>query len=225
MIECSGVREVLHEYLDGRLNGVEMRQVATHLEECAQCGIEARQLGEVQTLLAELGPAKVPAELLPRIQMAVAVERQKRAEGWMGRGVKLWRQTIGDFALQLAGGFASAVLLIGSVAVMIGLFVQPMQVHADDEPLGMREAPKFMYVSGAVTASQLDAISDVSVEVAVDQKGRVYDYRIVSGPDNAKTRRAIENLLLFTTFKPAKYYGEPVAGLVIMNFNGIDVKG
>lgn len=224
-MHCSEVREQLHEYLDSRLNGVEMQELTAHLDECAACGIEARQLVDMQKLLADLGPAKVPLELVPRIQMAMAVERQKRAEGWLGRSRKLWRQTIGDFALQLAGGFASAVLLVGSMAVMVGLFVQPMQVHANDEPLGMRTAPKFMYVSGAVTASQLDAISDVSVEVAVDQYGRVYDYRILSGPDNADTRRAIDNLLLFTTFQPAKYYGEPVEGLAIMNFNGISVKG
>ena len=55
MMHCSGIREVLHEYLDGRLNGVEMQQVASHLEDCASCGIEARQLVEMQMMLAELG--------------------------------------------------------------------------------------------------------------------------------------------------------------------------
>ncbi len=222
---CGEVQNLLHEYLDGRLNGARMRQVADHLELCATCGTEARQLTEMQHQLSLLGNAQVPPELLPRIQMAIAVERQKRAEGWLGRGRKLWHRTFGDFALQLAGGFASAVLLIGSVALMVGFFVQPMQVRADDEPIGMRTTPKFMYVSGAITAEQLDEISDVSVEVAVDKHGRVYDYRILSGKDNSETRRVIDNLLLFTTFEPARYYDQPVSGLAIMNFNGIDVKG
>lgn len=222
---CSQIRKQLHEHLDGRFNGVEMQHVAAHLEICQACALEARQLVQMQQLLAGLGHVQVSPELLPQIQRAVAVERQKRVEGWLGRGRKLWRRTIGDFALQLAGGFASAVLLIGSVAIMVGFFVQPVQVRADDEPLGMRTSPKFMYVSGAITAEQLDEISDISVEVAVDKHGRVYDYRILSGKDNSETRRVIDNLLLFTTFEPAKYYDQPVSGLAIMNFNGIDVKG
>jgi hypothetical protein len=225
MSACSGMLKVLNEYLDGRLTGVEMQRVTAHLKACTGCSLEMRQLSGTQALLTALGSEKVPADLLPRIQVAVATERARRKEGSLVRWERALQQMIGDFALQLAGGFASAVVLIGSVALMVGMFVQPVQVRADDEPLGMKTEPRFLYLSSAVTATQWNEMTDVSVEVAVDEGGRAYDYRIVSGPDDATTRRQIENLLLFSTFEPARYYGKPVQGLAIVTFNGIDVKG
>ncbi len=225
MSVCSGMLKVLNEYLDGRLTGKEMQRVAAHLKSCPGCSLEMRRLSGTQALLTALGPEKVPADLLPNIQKAVAKERMRRNESIFESWERAWQQMVGDFALQLAGGFASAVLLIGSVALMVGMFVQPVQVRADDEPLGMRTEPKFLYVSSAVTATQWNELKDVSLEVAVNEGGRAYDYRIVSGPDDATTRREIENLLLFSTFEPARYYGKPVQGLAIVTFNGINVKG
>jgi hypothetical protein len=215
----------LNEYLDGRLNGVEMQRVSAHLKACPGCSLEMRRLSGTQALLTALGPEKVPADLLPRIQTAVAQERARRNESIFESWERAWQQMIGDFALQLAGGFASAVLLIGSVALMVGMFVQPMQVRADDEPLGMKTEPRLLYVSSMATPNQLDQITDLSVEVAVNERGQAYDYRMVSGPDDATTRRQIENTLLYSTFEPARYYGKPVQGLAIVTFNGIDVKG
>jgi hypothetical protein len=220
MNACNDMQQVLNEYLDGRLNGVEMQRVTAHLKACPGCSAEMQRLSGTQALLTALGPAKVPADLLPRIQMAVARERVRRDEGVLVRWERAWRQTVGDFALQLAGGFASSLLLIGTVALMVGVFVQPVQVRADDQPVGMRTTPRFLYVSNAINASQINTLTEVSVEVAVDESGRAYDYRIVSGPDNPTTRHAIDNMLLFSTFEPARYYDQPVQGVAIVNFDG-----
>ena len=37
----------------------------------------------------------------------------------------VWRNTVGPFLLQAAAGFASAVLLLGTVTVLVGMFTQP----------------------------------------------------------------------------------------------------
>ncbi len=46
-------------------------------------------------------------------------------------------------------------------------------------------------------------------------QGRVYDYRIVSGPTDEATRSQIENLLLAGVFEPARFFGQPVRGLAV----------
>jgi hypothetical protein len=55
--------------------------------------------------------------------------------------------------------------------------------------------------------------------------GRVYDYRIVSGPTDGTTRSQIENLLLFGVFEPARRFGQPVRGLTVLSFSGVSVRG
>jgi len=35
----------------------------------------------------------------------------------------------------------------------------------------------------------------------------------------------IENLLLFSLFEPARFFGQPVRGLAVISFTGVSVKG
>ena len=75
-------------------------------------------------------------------------------------------------------------------------------------------------------ATQTGAISGpVVVEAYVNDKGEVYDYRILSGPTDAATRSQVENLLLFSHFEPARFFGQPVRGLAVLSFSGVSVRG
>jgi hypothetical protein len=53
----------------------------------------------------------------------------------------------------------------------------------------------------------------------------MYDYRIVSGPNDEATRSQIENLLLTSHFEPARFFGQPVRGLAVLSFSGVSVRG
>jgi hypothetical protein len=59
----------------------------------------------------------------------------------------------------------------------------------------------------------------------VDTQGRVYDYDIVSGPDDATTRAQLETLLLSSKFEPAQWFGQPVRGVALLSFAGVSVQG
>ena len=59
----------------------------------------------------------------------------------------------------------------------------------------------------------------------MNDEGEVYDFRIVSGPDDPATRSQVENLLLFSFFEPARFFGQPVRGMAYISFAGVSVKG
>jgi hypothetical protein len=65
----------------------------------------------------------------------------------------------------------------------------------------------------------------VVVEAYVNGAGQLYDYRIVSGPNDAATRAQIENMLLMSRFEPARFFGQPVRGLAVLSFSGVSVRG
>ena len=88
-------------------------------------------------------PFAEPDDLLLRIRVAVSHERARRARRPLQALNLAWRNTIGPFLLQATAGFASAVLLIGAVVVLIGIVAQPKPVQAGDEPLGQATAPRF----------------------------------------------------------------------------------
>lgn len=228
---CSTVRGKFGEYLDGRLTGREMQRMSAHLDSCKECAghFEAEQ--SMLRVLSSLGPvsgaAKEPVDLVLRIRVAISQERAERQRGRKEQWILAWRNTVGPFLLQLSAGFASAVLLLGSVGLVVGMFARPEHASAQDEPLGAATAPKLLYNSDAApdVVPIGTASGPVVVEAYVNGSGRVYDYRIVSGPSDPETRAQVENILLFSVFEPARFFGQPVRGLAVLSFSGVSVHG
>ena len=226
MTVCGAVQDRFTDYLDGRLNGAEMQHISAHLDACQACTRQWEELRGTQGMLAALGPAPEPPDLLLRIRVAISQERARAQRSFSDVWNLAWRNSIGPFLLQASAGFASAVLLLGTVAVLVTMFTQPQPVQASaDEPLGIASAPRLMYLSSGVGDSVDMSTTPVIVEVYISDAGQVYDYRIVSGPSDAATRAAVENLLLLSRFQPARYFGQPVRGLAVLSFSGISVRG
>lgn len=224
---CREVQAGFTEYLDGRLNGRGMQEIAAHLDECRECALEWNALCGTQKALAHLGPVAEPEDLLLRIRVAVSQVQARNRRNWAESWGLAWKNTVGPFLLQASAGFASAVLLLGTVVVLVTMFAQPETAQASkDEPLGMATAPRLLYLSSGAGADDIETGSQpVVVEAYVNDEGQVYDYRILSGPTDAATRSEVENLLLFSVFEPAKFFGQPVRGLAVLSFSGVSVRG
>jgi hypothetical protein len=185
-------------------------------------------LRQNQAALASLRPVAEPEDLLLRIRVAVSRERARQNKSAFAGWSLAWRNTVGPFLLQAAAGFASAVLLLGTVTVLVGMFTQPESAQATkDVPLGDATAPRLLYsVDSAASNDDIVASAGpVIVEAYVNSQGTVYDYRIVSGPTDAMTRTQVENMLVMSRFEPARFFGQPVRGLAVLSFSGVSVRG
>jgi anti-sigma factor RsiW len=226
MSTCRNVRSQFSEYLDGALTGVAMQAVAAHLETCKKCSEDFAHWRDVQHMLAGLGPAKPPADLALRLRVAVSQEKTRSPKQNLARWQVRWQNTAAPFLMQASAGFASAILLIGTVALLVSAVAAPEPAAARDEPLGNASSPHFLYSNQAVNTGDIgDRDNPVVVEAYVNGGGRVYDYQIVSGPRDSQTRAQVENQLLFSIFEPARFFGQPVRGLVVLSFSGISVQG
>jgi anti-sigma factor RsiW len=224
---CSAIQARFSEYLDGRLNGREMQRIGAHLELCRKCAGEWETLRDTQLSLAALGPVAAPQDLLLRIRVAVSQERARSRKSLLAAWDLAWKNTVGPFVLQASAGLASAVLLLGTVIVLVTMFTQPEVAQANtDVPLGNPTAPRLVSFSSGVGANDIGAVSGpVVVEVYINGAGQMYDYRIVSGPTDSETRSQVENLLLLSRFEPARFFGQPVRGLAVLSFSGVSVHG
>jgi hypothetical protein len=227
MNACNDMQEKFTEYLDGRLTGRQMQEVAGHLEHCRECAGALNSYEQAQSSLAGLGPVPVPADLPLRIRVAISHERARRRRGLFDGFNLAWGNTVGPFLFRATAGFASAVLLMGTVGVLITVFAQPEIAQATaDEPLGNVTAPRFLYISSVIGGNQIGTTSEpVTVEAYINPAGQVYDYRIVSGPVDQATRAQVENLLLWYRFEPARRFGQPIPGLAVVSFSGVSVRG
>ena len=224
---CKQIQADLNDYMDGRLAGHAMQQIDAHLRACTECAREWKSLRALQSALADLVPVEEPADLPLRIRVAISQESARNHRSLWAAWNLAWKNTVGPFLLQASAGFASAVLLLGTVVFLVSMFAAPESASAaPDVPLGDATAPHLLYFSNAQGGNQADAIGGpVVVEAFVNPSGEVYDYRILSGPDDATTRSQVENLLLFSRFAPARVFGQPVRGLAVLSFSGVSVRG
>jgi hypothetical protein len=167
-----------------------------------------------------------PAELALRIRVALSQELSKTPKNALASWKVRWENSVAPFLLQASAGLASSLVLVGTMAFLIGAFAAPEPASARDEPLGMATSPRFLYSTVEANAGTVSGKgTPVTVEVYVDPQGRVYDYDIVSGPDDLATRADLETLLLSSKFQPAQWFGQPVRGVAVLSFAGVSVQG
>ncbi len=225
MNSCHSIRKCFSSYLDGSLRGTEMQKVSGHLALCQECSNEFAQWRRMQDALYRIGPAKAPADLALRLRVAVSRERARTPRNRLALMWVRWQNSVQPYLLQVSAGLVSSILLIGTVAMLVGAFAAPEQAVAGDSPVGAATAPHFLYASTEGMGTLPDSSKPVVVEAYVNGKGEVYDYRILAGPTDAETRVAVENLLLFSVFRPATLYGQPVRGVAVISFSGVAVHG
>jgi anti-sigma factor RsiW len=224
---CASIRSSFSAYLDGAVTGRRMQTIASHLESCEACNNEFVALRGMQRSLATLGPVKAPADLGMKLRLAISHERARRTASWFEDISLKWRNAIRPLVLQASAGFAGSILLVGGVLFLLGMVAVPDPVMANDEPLGSLTAPHYLYsavVPGPIVNDNSNE-STIVVEAFVNSAGRVYDYRIVSGPQDAAVQTQIADHLLLSVFEPARIFGEPIRGRAVVTFSGISVQG
>ena len=222
---CLEVRESLSEYLDGAVTGVEMQRIGEHLETCSGCAAEFALARRMQETLAVLRTPKVPADLSLRLRLAISHEGSRSWTSRFDRFSLAWQNAFRPVVMQACAGMAAAVLFLGTILFLLGAMSAANPVMANDEPLGAITAPHYLYSMAGIQPVVTAEDSTIVVEAAINARGEVYDYRIVSGPQDDAVRNQVTDRLLTSVFQPASVFGVPVRGHVLVAFAGVSVNG
>lgn len=224
-MNCTETRSLLSLYLDGAVTGRQMCDIGEHLKICSSCGTHFASLKQTQSMVAQLSRRQPPPDLALRIRVTLSHElaRQRRPlfEGMLVRFDNAAR----SFMVPATAGILSAIIFFG---LLIGFFAAPQPLEArnnNDVPTMLYTPPELTLSPFGWQVSSLNAESLV-VDVSVDANGRVQDYHIISAPEDAgDVMPQLNNVLIFTQFRPATSFGQPVAGRAVLSFSKINVKG
>lgn len=223
--DCIKIRSCFSDYLDGAVSGQQMQAIAQHLEICHDCEQEFSGLRAMQQSLAMLGQTKAPADLGMKLRLAISHEQAARRSNWTDSLSLKWENAIRPMLVQVSAGFAGSVALVGGIMLLLGMVAAPEPVMANDEPLGAMTSPHYLYSATYPRAIVSNHDSAIVVEAYVNAQGRVYDYNIVSGPEDAAVQTQVVDQLLLSVFEPARVFGSPIRGRVVVTFSGISVRG
>ncbi|HUQ49533.1 MAG TPA: zf-HC2 domain-containing protein [Terriglobales bacterium] len=220
---CNQAKSLFSPYLDGVLNGAERITVSRHLETCSSCTQEYTSLDRTQSLLSALGRKPAPPDLALKLRVAVSQEISMSWQKRYQRVLNRVEEAINAFMLPATAGLVTAILMFG---LLIGSFMSiPKGVSANSDVPTMLYTPPKLASAPFSDSFIINAETPVMIEALVDANGRLQDYRIISGKDDRDIRKQLDRSLIFTVFEPAKSFGQPAPGKVVLSFANIDVKG
>jgi hypothetical protein len=240
-MKCHTVRTKLPGYLDdasvGAAHADERVYVRQHLEGCASCREELQGFRKMSVLLSRVPRSLPPADLAVRIRVAAAQAKAtqdipSRLRKMRDRAEILLDNVFRPLTLPATGGFFSAILVFVLVLQLIAPGM-PVRAISNDVPLDILRPAQLLTLSDYPQAwapekhdLELSLPHGLLLDVTVDQHGQMVGYQILSGPTSVDLRHQLDQMLLFSRFRPMLSFGRPTSGgHVILSFSAVRVRG
>jgi hypothetical protein len=240
-MKCNTVRTKLAGYLDDAVTGAapveERAHIREHLEACGYCREELQRYRKLSVLLSRVPRNLPPADLAVRIRVAAAQavptqDLPSRMRRMRDRAELLLDNVFRPLTVPATGGFFSAILVF---VLVLQLIVPGITVRAvpNDVPLNILRPAELITLSDYPSSwapeqhdVELSLPHGLLIDVTVDQHGQMVDYQILSGPKSLDLRHQLDQMLLFSRFRPMMSFGRPTSGgHVILSFSAVRVRG
>jgi hypothetical protein len=236
---CATVRPKLAGYIDGSVTSAsrasERVRVRAHLESCVSCREELERFRKLAVLLSRVPRTVPPADLAVRIRVAAAQsvptqDLRSRVRRVRDRAEILLENVFRPLTVPATGGFVSAILVFAVVLqlMMPGITVRAVQ---NDVPINILQPAELISLSDFPQSweqhdSELALPHGLLLDVTVDAHGQMVGYQILSGPRSTDLRHQLDQMLLFSRFRPMLSFGRPTAGgHVILSFSAVHIRG
>ena len=222
-MNCEALKKRIPVYVEGELPAGDRAEYAAHLAGCPGCARRVEEYTQLRGALRGLPRLSPPDALQVRLQVMASRERVRymRTRDWASR-LTYWvsvARLMADNIMRpllvpLAGGVATALFLFGGIMPSLN----PQRTLGNDVPTRLFERAAVETMPDFVSRHPLD---DLLVEVQIDYQGRLVNYDVRVGEMDAD----LGNMLLFTTYSPARMFGQPMRGSILLRRSRIVVKG
>jgi hypothetical protein len=232
-MNCGEAQRRIPGYFDGAINAADHVRLCEHLRACGDCREELEQYRLLTAQLASLEPVPTPSDLAVRIRIS-ALEHPSR---WSGVS-RLWSRTALAFqnifeplAVPATGGILTAVVVFALVVESLVMGIPMGGPIPNDQPLNLVQPAALEQLAPFPVSSIMDATDrgnsgGLMVEATVNADGEVLSYKILSGPHSTAVLQQIDQILLFSRFRPELNFGRPTSGgHVFLSFDQVRVRG
>jgi Putative zinc-finger len=231
-MKCREAQRRLPGYLDAALGHDDRAGLGEHLQACAACRLQLESYRKLAVVLAGVEASPPPADLAVRIRLEVSRERVRREQAR-----RLWARTwvrfenfLQPLAVPATGGLLTAVLAFAIVAqsLLVGV---PVGAVPNDLPTNLLQPARLENLApfpapGLLGTNASTRSGALVVQATLNARGEVVNYEILSGPDDRGVRRQLDQVLLFSRFRPQMSFGRPTSGgHVIISFSEVRVTG
>lgn len=237
-MDCQKVRRLLPGYLDGAVpsNAWSDKHVSIghHLETCEGCRAELQAYQAMSSIMSTVQRPVPPSDLALKIRVAAAQRLSDR--NWLHylrraqtRAELVLKNILEPLAIPATGGFAVAFVVFVMVCQVLGLG-EPLRAGSNDSPTNLLQ-PARLEALAPFPITGLEESGHAGphallVEATVNSQGEAVSYRIIAGPDTDTVRRQLDQVLLFSRFRPEMSFGRFTSGgRVVLSFSDISIRG
>ena len=227
---CFSARRKLPGYLDGGVRSGERAQLSTHLQLCESCRRELETYRKLTARLANVAPVAPPADLAVRIRVQASFGRSRWLpvrRAW-DRLVMVFRNVLEPLAVPAAGGVFAALGIFALLVQNVLVGVPVGGIVPGDLPLDLVQPARLESLAPFSVAAFEPGGHDAPLllQATLNASGEVLFYQILSGPDNPDVKRQLDQVLLFSKFRPQINFGRPMGGgRVVLSFDEFRVHG
>jgi len=232
---CARIRALLPGYLDGSIpKSAQHAQVVRHAVECQNCREELERYRKLSYLMSRIDRVSPPPDLAIRIHVAVAQAREEagfanQTRKWRNRAELVLKNILEPLALPVTGGVVVALVVFSVVIQVLGVTV-PLRAIAGDSPTNLLQPASVESLAPFPVTGLNDGSTGgahlLLVDAIVGTDGKAASYQILAGPNNESVRRQLDQVMLFSRFRPELSFGRPTSGgHVILSFSEIRVRG
>lgn len=228
-MSCADTAGLLPGYLDGAIGAREHARVREHLASCEQCRAELEAYRRMAVSLANVEPVPVPPDLAVRIRER-ASQARPGSRAW-SRALLIFDDVVRPHAVPATGGILAALVVFVLVVQNVLTGVPMGGIVPNDMPLNLVQPAELesfapFAAPAIITAGDTENSGAMLVEATVDARGQVVNYEILSGPKNPAVQRQIDEVLMFSRFRPRMNFGLPAdGGRVLLGFSEVHVHG
>jgi hypothetical protein len=231
-MNCRQSERQLPGYLDGGITPRQHAMVREHLASCDYCQTQLEHYRRLSVCLANVHAAIPPADLALRIRIRASQHLTPAA-----RLKKVWstasltfENILKPIAVPATGGILTALLVFVLVAhnILVGV---PVGIVTDDLPLNLVQPARLESLApfplpGSSGNSESTGSAPLLLEATLNAQGQVVSYRILAGPNDQAVQRQIDQIMMFSHFRPETSFGRPQAGgRVLLSFSEVRVHG
>lgn len=232
-MNCRQAERRLPGYLDGAISTRDHARLRQHLFSCDACRQQLEGYRRMSAHLSQVEVVAAPADLAWRIraQASHAVPPWARMRRLWTRAVIVFEDILEPLAVPATGGILTALVVF--VLLMQNIIVgMPLGgIVPNDLPLNTIQPARLeslapFPVSGAFTREGRPDSGVLLVEATLNSQGQVVYYKVISGASSPVVERQLDQVLLFSRFRPQFSFGRPTdGGRVMISFSEVRVRG
>jgi hypothetical protein len=208
-------------FIDSMVTVEEAESLGLHVSGCRPCHRQLQTFISMRSLLAQMEKPAFPEDMVLETRVKLSHERNRN---FLVRFENRLKYVLKPFVVPALLGVSLTIMFFG---VLMGSLssTSTVMAAADDR---LAEQPVFALYKPVrttdptmrrfVASDKKDLDEPLTIETHVGDEGRVLDYKVIGGKENAETNRWIREILSLAQFTPATAFGKPVESKIILSF-------